>query len=411
MFLRKTLLVMGTTLACLGSIWADELPERGSPSEAIQFVLFQPGQAPQVRPPTPEEQRLAEARAAAAAAAERTSSENLPSSITLIMQGDQLSPPGIAFRPPNSGGFPPAPRINAAILVPSVRGFKIAEGESPRPLDRFYFNFNYFDDVNKAVNESQGVLVRNMRAYRETFGFEKTFFDGDASIGFRLPINTLSADSLAPSLPFLGGTSTDFGDLSTIFKYAFWNDQETGNLASAGLAITATTGPSTFAGYRHIISPHNTTFQPYVGGIYHLDRLYVHGFSAIDVPAGSPDVTFFYNDVGVSYLLYINRSEERIVTALAPTFEVHVTTPLNHRGALESLDPVGTPDVVDLTFGATVEVLQDASFRFGFVLPVTGPRPFDYELQFQFTWVFGHPQKCSNNSSCCSSNNSCCSRQ
>jgi hypothetical protein len=400
MFLRKTLLVVGTSLACLGSLWADELPQRGSPSEAIQFVLFQPGQGPQVRPPTPEEQqRLAEARAAAAAAAERTSTENLPSSITLIMQGDQLSPPGIAFGPPNGGRFGPL-SLKSAIPVPSVRGFKIAEGESPRPLDRFYFNFNYFDDVNKAVNESQGVLLHNLRAYRENFGFEKTFFDGNASIGFRLPLNTLSADS---AIPTLGGTSTDIGDLSTILKYAFWNDQDTGNLLSAGLAITAPTGPDTFAGFKHIISPHHTTLQPFVGGIYHLDRWYVHGFSAIDVPTESPDVTFLYNDVGVSYLLYIDRSEERIVTALAPTFEVHITTPLNHRGALHTNDVVGTPDVVDLTFGATVEMLRDASFRLGFVVPVTGPKPFDFELQFQFTWVFGRPR------SCCCSNEACCS--
>ena len=48
---------------------------------------------------------------------------------------------------------PPSPR-RASALVPSVRGLKIAENQSPRPQDRVYFTFDYFSNVNGALNRA-----------------------------------------------------------------------------------------------------------------------------------------------------------------------------------------------------------------------------------------------------------------
>src|SRR5262249_19588150 len=58
------------------------------------------------------------------------------------MQGHQLSIPALAFTRP--GIF----AERSSIAVPSVRNFKICDNESPRPQDRFFFDFNYFDSVN-----------------------------------------------------------------------------------------------------------------------------------------------------------------------------------------------------------------------------------------------------------------------
>lgn len=49
--------------------------------------------------------------------------------------------------PPGTPPPPPSPRLASAI-VPSVRGFKIAENQSPQPQDRVFFTFNYFSDLN-----------------------------------------------------------------------------------------------------------------------------------------------------------------------------------------------------------------------------------------------------------------------
>jgi hypothetical protein len=218
------------------------------------------------------------------------------------------------------------------------------------------------------------------------FGIEKTFLDGDASIGLRLPLNTLDAES---GIPGLGGSSTDLGDLTVIFKYALWQDRQTGDVFSAGLAVTAPTGPSSFAGSDTVTSFHDTTLQPFVGYRWHWEDVFVHGFTAVDVPTDSNDVTMLYNDVGLGYYLYRSRACDRLLTAIVPTFEVHVNTPLNHRGAFRANDPAATPDVVDLTMGATLEFNRRSTLAAALVTPVTGPRPFDFEVLVQLNIRFG----------------------
>ena len=92
----------------------------------------------------------------------------------------------------------------------------------------------------------------------------------------------------------------------------------------ARLAVTPTTGPNAFAGSHSITSFHSTTLQPYVGFIWNFQRWYLHGFTALDIPTDSNDVTLMYNDIGVGYFLYRNRMEGQAVTAIVPTFEVQV---------------------------------------------------------------------------------------
>src|SRR5262249_51357386 len=152
--------------------------------------------------------------------------------------------------PPGNPRFPPVPgTTKAGILAPTVRSFKIADDEAPAPQDRVYFGFNYWDNVNKSVNQRFGGDFNYMQANRETFGVEKTFLQGDASIGLRLPLNSLDADS-----PFagFGGSDTDIGDLTVIFKLALWYDHQSGNVLSTGLAVTAPTGPDSFAGFNNV---------------------------------------------------------------------------------------------------------------------------------------------------------------
>ncbi len=302
------------------------------------------------------------------------------------MQGHQLGIPALSFgrRGPQ---FPPVPGEGpvGGVVVPTIRSFKIAEDESPRPQDRVYFGFNYYNNVNDAVNTRLGADVRNIHVYRETFGLEKTFLDRDASVGLRLPLNTLSADS---PISGLGGTSTDLGNLTIILKYAFWRNLGTGSLMSAGLAVTPTTGPDAFAGSGAITSFNNTTLQPYVGYICNFEQWYVHGFTALDIPMNSNDVTLMYNDIGVGYFLYRNRTSGGILTAVVPTFEVHVNTPLNHRGAFDFEDLAGTPDWVELTMGTTFELYQRSTLAVGIVTPVTGPKPFDFEVLAQLNLRF-----------------------
>ena len=94
----------------------------------------------------------------------------------------------------------------------------------------------------------------------------------------------------------------------TIFaKYILEYNPKTGNLLSVGLAITPPTGPGHFAGARFLGGTNNTTIQPFLGYYLNLtanQKLFLQGFTALDVPVDYSDVTLVYNDLALGYFLY-----------------------------------------------------------------------------------------------------------
>jgi hypothetical protein len=261
----------------------------------------------------------------------------------------------------------------AVFSILAARGaFKITENESPRPQDRVFSTYNFFYNVNGSLNEG---LART-DIHREVIGFEKTFLDGNASFGMRLPFVQVQGDvSIADS---------DVGDLTMIAKYALINDRDTRNVLSTGLVLTVPTGGSFLpAGTPDI---HPLLIQPFLGGILNFGDAYLHGFTSIVVPLDSRDVTFLFNDVALGYFLYRTNCSESLLTSVVPTMEFHLTTPLNHHGAM--VDPIGSPDILDLTFGVTFGLGKRATLALGGVVPVTGPKPFDFETQAQLNFRF-----------------------
>lgn len=318
-----------------------------------------------------------------------------------VMLGDQ--PPVGALRLfPRRAGAPPIPPVPpvppvpplppgrpiTAALSPSARGFKISENQSPKPQDRVFATMGYFSDINGAVNRQLGGYIQNMTVYRELFGIEKTFLDGFASLGLRQPLDTLVVNTPYQAL---GGTNTSLGNLTVFGKYILAMDDETGSLLSTGLSITTPTGPSRFAGHPAAAPIRDVLFQPFLGFIKNSasGRFYAQGFTAIDVPTDNRDVTLYYNDLGVGYYLVRNEDRTAFLTAVVPTFEVHINTPLNHRGAVNANDPFATPDIVNLTYGTNILLRRRALLSIGVVTPVTGPRPFDYEVLALFNLYFG----------------------
>jgi hypothetical protein len=274
------------------------------------------------------------------------------------------------------GATPSTHLATRLVRVPGIfRGsFKITEDESPRPMDRVFINYNYY---NRLGTSGEGFTVRP-DLNRETGGFEKTFLDGNASFGMRVPY--IQATDSAGNV---GGS--DIGDITFIGKFAICNDRSTGNLLSAGLAVTAPTGPDEIlADGSHL---HSTLLQPYVGYIWNCGNLYVHGFSAVIVPTDSRDVTLLTNDVGVAYRAYCNLNSGGWLTEFTPTVEGHLTDPLNHRG-LATLDEVAFPDIFVLTTGAHIGIGRNLIVTPGFAVPLTGPKPFDFEAIVQVNWRF-----------------------
>jgi hypothetical protein len=272
----------------------------------------------------------------------------------------------------------PAPAGHGVVVVPSTRSFKVADNQSPDAQDRVYVSFNYFDNLFVSANRSAGTDLHNLQVYRESFGLEKTCLGGDASVGLRLPLNTLSAD---PDSTGVGGAATAVGDLSVILKAVLCRSADNNRLLSAGLAVTVPTGPGSFAG-DDLRRTHDTTFQPYVGYLWKGNSCYLQGFAALDVPSAG-EATVLFNDVGVGYYLYRAPGTGRRLSAVAPTVELHVATPLSQRGSPDLRDPTRLPDFIDLTTGVNVDLFRRTRLGVGVVTPLTGPRPFDVEVVVQ----------------------------
>ena len=313
----------------------------------------------------------------------------------MVKQQITLPQPPALPRPTPPGAPPTTPNPSkATAFVPSVRGFKAAENQSPAPQDRVFFTFNYFGDLNGAVNKRFESPVDNLRAYRYIFGFEKTFDEGRGSVGVRLPLNTLTANSsLSGSFNKLGGTSTSLGDLGIFAKYVLKADPKTGSLISAGLQLTLPTGPNQFAGAKYITGLNDTIIEPFVGYLLVRDRFYLQGFTSISTPSSIKDVTMVYNDIGLGYFLVRSTEPTAFFTGVAPTIEAHINTPLTHGGVFNSNDIAGTPAVVDLTYGLNVTMKSNYVMTLGVVTPVTGPRPFNTEYLLLFNVYYGRSRK------------------
>ena len=98
-----------------------------------------------------------------------------------------------------------------------------------------------------------------------------------------------------------------------------------------------------------------------------------------------------YNDVGIGYFLYRDPdlNSSNFLTAVVPTSEVHVNSPLNHQNAYNPNDIAGSANVVNLTQGVGFEFRRRSILTFGIVTPVTSPKPFDIEALILFNVRFG----------------------
>ncbi len=139
-------------------------------------------------------------------------------------------------------------------ILPVSRGqFKIAENESAQPQDRLFLTYNGYFDVRGAIDNQ----------HAETLGVEKTLLGGDASVGLRL---TFFQNEGGPEERI---NSSGFASPNFVLKYALINNRETGNVLSAGLAVTLPVGDSAIKlppGVKTESPP--TLFQPATGYLW-----------------------------------------------------------------------------------------------------------------------------------------------
>mgnify|MGYP001210441422 CR=1 FL=1 len=273
------------------------------------------------------------------------------------------------------------------LLAQPQRGsFKISDNESPAPVDRWFLTYTYFNRVTAPALQfgvvqgpngpGIGLVPQpvNTDVHRETFGFEKTFLNGDASIGIRMGVVQQDGDIQNDS----------FSDTTIIGKYYLIKRDNL--LVSVGLAVTAPTGvqnPGAFGpAYRSVL------FQPYSGFIWNRDRIYVHGFNSTIFSTNDNDPSFGTYDLGIGYRLYqVDDAKDRWLTYIIPTGELHANIPVTKEGWAGRTD-FALPDNCTTTLGVHFGLCGKANLTIGAGCPVSGPKLYDVSGIAQLNWRF-----------------------
>ena len=296
--------------------------------------------------------------------------------------------------------------VSVVVPVPGRfgSGFKVADDESPIPTDRVFFTWNGFNGLSggsgftgpqssttvvtvpvpfdefviTTVKTSGAVAVDvgSANLNREIFGFEKTFLNGNASIEVRIPIYQATGQSFD-----LGGFAGDnFGDVTTVFKYALVNERD--RVFSLGLATTFPSGQAIVTDDGNVRA---VLFQPFVGFYRGYGDFFIQGFTSLVASTSSQDPTVLFNDYAVGVRLYSDPTG-RFVRSVSPALEVHVTTPLDSRGDDDS--GLFISDILSFTGAVHFGIGANSTLSVGCNIPVTGPRPYNSEAIVQLNYHF-----------------------
>jgi hypothetical protein len=115
-------------------------------------------------------------------------------------------------------------------------------------------------------------------------------------------------------------------------------------------------------------------------------RWFLHGFEQCDVPLESDAQMLLQSDVGLGFWLRRGR-DDLLVSALAPTVELHLYTPI---GADPGGERAGLRygHVLNFTAGATLFFGAADSLAFGVGWPLTSVRDYDLEAHLHYVRRF-----------------------
>jgi hypothetical protein len=290
------------------------------------------------------------------------------------------------------------------------RSFKIGENTRPIPTDRVYFNYSHFHNALATQQLGPSGSLGDANLDRFTLGLEKTFWDGEASLDFRMPfISSFSAtDNSSYAV-----TTGNVGDLSIFYKHLLYIDDMVA--LAAGMGIGLPTGDDVdFTVFSQQYTLHNEAVHliPYVGAaIVPNDFWFFQGYLQIDFAANSNDFEsrgqpstvegrlteqhLFQASLSGGYWLHEN-PDAYYVQGIAALLELHYTTTIQDAdvlftGAGTLGNQFNRVDILNLTSGLHFQIGPLANFRVGCAVPLrtsSENRQFDAEVQAQFNRYF-----------------------
>lgn len=298
---------------------------------------------------------------------------------------------------------------------------KITENMNPLPQDRLVFDYSYFHNVPLA---DSGIGV-----HRFTPGFEKTIWNGMASLELRIPMGV----SLDSNIQSDGSTNTnhaEFGDLTLTYKGLLWRCRHW--VVSTGLSVSIPTADDTYL-YNSLTSQKllrikNETCHllPFLA-FQHTpnDYWFTQLYYQIDVDANGSgvydnpelglgkeelrysgrirDMTYQYLSASLGYWVYRNHCRcPRVhgLTGMNLVGEIHWTRSLDRGRAVDIRDANGTTvyrvnngrgdcNLVNATIGTHLIFNHRTNLGIAYAVPLTSKhRQFDGELRCTLNWYF-----------------------
>jgi len=324
------------------------------------------------------------------------------------MFGDSLPPPINAFIC-DCRATPPNQVVTEFLTGGGSRYSPISENNRPLPTDRVFFVYNGFDNaVTTTSLTTRNTFDSDLQRY--TMGFEKTFFDGWASIEMRLPV----LNSIDIQTPGNFSSSGNVGNLTLIYKQLLMQSDDTAIAAGMGLGLPTGDDLEGRSGNTNFTLGNQATYLlPYIGLMHTVgENVFLTAFSQIDIAASGDEFnvqgrgtlgklnapTFARFDLGGGYWL-IRNPGLRYVTGVALISEIHYLTTLsdadsiindgvNNDFALAGAD--NRVDYLNLTMGVHWQITPLSNLRVSGVFPMRPDpnRQFDSELQMSFNRNF-----------------------
>lgn len=268
-------------------------------------------------------------------------------------------------------GPPPGPDLNVirtpevAALYKSQINFKAADNRSPRPQNRLWTSYNYFN----------GIYDSRMDDHRNSLGGEIAFFDQ------RFSLEMYGNHNFFTDSPF---NSSQWGDLHFIMKGVMLQQQNV--LLSWGLGTGIPTGDRPPG-----VPGESVQLSPFIGYMWNFgDGLwFVQGYEQLDVMIRENRL-LLHTDIGIGRWLVPLDYSRTGLTGLAPTLELHLYNPF--RGGYNDDPPQLTGlvfrDVLNLTMGCTAYINRNFTVAAGFGLPLSNNHDYDFEFILHGNWFF-----------------------
>lgn len=285
---------------------------------------------------------------------------------------------------------------------------RVSTDSSPAPRDRVIFNYDFVSDNN--------LYPSGPTMNRFVLGFEKTFFNGLASVEFRFPFAaTVSSTSNADGT--FGSGHAEVGNLFVVMKAILHSEESWMMSGGIGLSIPTADDVRLNLGGSDLVKIRNDALilTPFVAALWTpTNRLFAQGWLGVSFDTnGNPaqadldgkglhttgrlyDPTTLQMDAQLGYWLIHPYGRHGLLRGLAPFVEFHYNQQLSGqntvtRGSFSLTSGFDQLSEFNVSTGAATQIGDNTNLMIGATFPMTNNdnRFNDWQVGVRLNYFFG----------------------